>query len=622
MKSGTVDKSKRYQYENFFEISMKYLRNKKMLHRRDFCKLSALGLSSAILPTLDCSRTMKRPNIIIILTDDQGYGDYGVMGNPVLKTPHIDRLCREGAQMSNFYVSPVCAPTRACLLTGRYNYRTRVVDTWVGRAMMEPAEITIAELLRRHGYATGLFGKWHLGDCYPMRPQDKGFEEVLVHRGGGIGQPSDPPGGEGKYTDPVLFHNGQRVVKKGYCTDIYFNDAMAWMEKMAHAQRPFFLYLPTNAPHTPLQDVPQDLYRHYKQIDLSNNRFPQDKGHKLDETGDPDKLARIYAMIANIDLNLGRLSAKLDELAVADQTIILYMNDNGPQGRRYLAGMRGEKTSVYEGGIRSPLFLRWPSHLQPGTVNDRVVAHIDILPTLLDACSVSIPGNLDGKSFWPLLTGQITTWPDRAVFIQSHRGDCPVLYHNIAVRTQDWKLVHASGFARETFSGSPKFELFDMKNDPLEMHDVAARFPGKVAELKNRYEQWFAEVSRTRIDNYSPPRIHIGTDLENPVTLTRQDWRHEQGQTWAEASNGFWPIRITASGVYMFTVRFHSERQPGQAILCVGSKTWDATFSREQTELHFGPILLEESAADVRITLRTAGAVKGPWQVDVLKKMD
>lgn len=590
-----------------------------MLPRREFCQMAGLGLAGAMMASRTQAGAQKQPNIIMILSDDQGYGDYGVTGNPVLKTPHIDRLAREGAQMSNFYVSPVCAPTRACLLTGRYNYRTRVVDTWVGRAMMDPQEVTIAELLHRHGYATGLFGKWHLGDCYPMRPQEHGFEEVLVLRGGGIGQPSDPPGGEGKYTDPVLFRNGERVTMKGFCTDIYFDQAMAWMEKTTAEKRPFFLYLPTNAPHSPFDDIPRDLYEQYKNVDLSSHRFPQDQGHRLEEIKDLDRLARIYAMIANIDMNLGRLLAKLDELDLTRDTIVLYMNDNGPNGRRYVGGMRGEKTSVYEGGVRSPLFVRWPGRLQPGFANDRVVAHIDILPTLLQACGVSRPDNLDGKSFWPLLSGESPAWPDRPVFIQSHRGDQPVLYHNVCVRTQDWKLVHASGFGTESFSGAPNFELYDMKNDPLELHNVADRFPDKTAELKKLYEQWFDDVSHTRVDNYAPPRIYIGAAEENPVTLTRQDWRHEQGQIWAESSNGSWPVRIRSKGTYSFTVRFHSEHLPGLAKLQVAGNTWQKEFNDRETELVFDGISLDEGDAIIRITMTTAAVEKGPWQADVYK---
>ncbi|MCG6920480.1 MAG: sulfatase-like hydrolase/transferase, partial [Acidobacteria bacterium] len=195
--------------------------------------VGALAAASLVIlaPTGCASRTepTSRPDVILIVTDDQGYGDLGVKGNPLVRTPHIDAMAARSAEMTRFYVSPVCAPTRASLMTGRYNYRTRAIDTFVGRAMMEPGEVTLAEILRDSGYRTGIFGKWHLGDAYPMRPIDQGFEEALVHRGGGIGQPSDPPGGEGKYTDAVLFHNGRQVSTEGYCTDVYFDRALDWI---------------------------------------------------------------------------------------------------------------------------------------------------------------------------------------------------------------------------------------------------------------------------------------------------------------------------------------------------------------------------------------------------------
>ena len=458
--------------------------------RREFLKTASVCLVFSSMPWASSfGRTVnQRPNVILIMTDDQGYGDFGVTGNPVIRTPNLDALARDSAQMINYYVSPVCAPTRACLMTGRYNYRTRAIDTYIGRAMMEPQEVTVAELLKANGYATGIFGKWHLGDNYPMRPQEQGFEEVLVHRGGGIGQPSDPPGAEGKYTDPVLFHNGQAVRMKGYCTDIYFHRAMAWMDAAHREGRPFFAYLPTNAPHTPLDDVPQELYDEYKRVDFANDQFPQRQGHPLDHKVNPDHMARLYAMITNIDQNVGRLLEHLEELGLEEDTLVLFMVDNGPQGRRYVAGMKGTKGTVYEGGIRSPLFARWPSVLQAGHTNDRVAAHIDILPTLLEACNLQVPREvrLDGRSFWPLLKGASVEWPDRTIVIQAHRGDEPVLYHNFAIRSQDWKLLHASGFGRESFDGAPRFELYDMKNDPHEMNNLYGdpRYADVIKELK------------------------------------------------------------------------------------------------------------------------------------------
>ncbi|MHC4228157.1 MAG: sulfatase-like hydrolase/transferase, partial [Planctomycetota bacterium] len=325
--------------------------------RRDFLK--ALGLGAAAMAT-SCTmspggkKDKGRPNVIIVMTDDQGYGDLGVTGNPIIRTPNIDAMAARSGSMKNFYVHPVCAPTRACLMTGRYNYRTRVIDTWVGRAMMEPEETTIAEILSGAGYATGIFGKWHLGDNHPMRPMDQGFDESLVHRGGGIGQPADPPGGEGKYTDPVLLDNGKPAQFKGYCTDVYFERAAEWISKCTARKKNFFAYIPTNAPHGPFHDVPEEILERYKKMDLGNDHFPQDKGHPLPEASDEEKRARIFAMITNIDDNMGRLFTRLDELGLSENTIVIFMVDNGPNGRRYVAGMKGSKSHVHEGGIRSP----------------------------------------------------------------------------------------------------------------------------------------------------------------------------------------------------------------------------------------------------------------------------
>lgn len=560
------------------------------------------------------------PNVIVIITDDQGYGDFGVMGNPLIKTPHLDRLARQSAQMTNYYVSPVCAPTRACLMTGRYNYRTRCIDTYIGRAMMEPGEVTIAEMLRDNGYATGIFGKWHLGDNYPMRPQDQGFEEVLVHRGGGIGQPSDPPGGEGKYTDPILFHQGKALQCKGYCTDIYFDRALAWMGQMKQKRRSFFCYIPTNAPHGPFHDVPEDLYQAYKKLDLHNNRFPQIKGHPIPGKADVDKRARIFAMITNIDDNVGKLMTALDRMGIAENTLVMFMVDNGPNGRRYVAGMRGNKGTIYEGGIHSPLFVRWPAQLEAGQHNDRVVAHIDVTPTLLEVCGIKKPAglHLDGRSFLPLLKGEPVSWPDRSVVIQAHRGDQPIAFHNFALRTQQWKLLHASGFGRESFEGTPQFELYDMMADPLEEINLAEKRPEVLQQLKAAYRQWLQDVSHTRPDNYAPPRIHIGTPHENPVTLTRQDWRHEKDRPWAPKSNGHWLLYAARNGAYHIKVRWQAMKQAGELKLTLGNVYRRQPISPGQDETTFHAVPCAQGKTKLKLTLITGEIEKGPWQVDVM----
>src|SRR5438552_11069719 len=398
-------------------------------------------LITAFLVALGClgsglaAYAQSRPNIVLIMTDDQGYGDLGVHGNPLIRTPSIDALAIKSAVLPNFYVSPVCTPTRASLMTGRYNYRTRAIDTFRGRAMMDTSEVTIAEVLAGSGYATGIFGKWHLGDCYPMRPIDQGFEMALVHRGGGIGQPSDPPGAEDKYTDPVLFRNGQPEPEKGYCTDVYFREGMKWAEKAASDGKPFFLYLPTNCPHGPFDDVPPAEYAYYKQQKITAGQLPTKAGNPVPRNMDADTQARVYAMIENIDQNVGRLLKWLDERKLAENTLVIFMTDNGRATPGYNAGMRGNKSTVYDGGIKSPFFAYWQGKLQPGIASDRIAMHIDLAPTILEICGVTKPVDLklDGRSLRPLLTRQQTNWLDRTPFSQSHRGDKTVLYHNYSV---------------------------------------------------------------------------------------------------------------------------------------------------------------------------------------------
>jgi arylsulfatase/arylsulfatase A len=550
------------------------------------------------------------------MTDDQGYGDFGVTGNRVIQTPNLDAMAGRSATMSRFYVSPVCAPTRASLMTGRYNYRTRAIDTYIGRAMMEPNEVTIAEILSGAGYATGIFGKWHLGDNYPMRPMDQGFSESLVHRGGGIGQPSDPEGAEGKYTDALLFHQGKPTPTKGYCTDVYFSAAMDWIETTQKSGKSFFAYIPTNAPHGPFHDVPKEEYELYKGMDLTPAMLG--KGNP----GLADRIARIYAMITNIDRNVGRLFARLDALKLTENTLVIFLVDNGPNGPRYIAGMRGAKTSVYEGGIRSPFFAHWPARLKPGEASRFVSAHIDMLPTILDACSVEPPKGLeiDGRSLLPLLERKKIKLADRAICIQAHRGDQPVRYHNFAYRTNRWKLVHASGFGRENFQGAPKIELYDMDLDPLEKKDLAAEKPELFAKLKKGYDAWFDDVGSTRPDNYAPPRIWLGTEHENPSVLTRQDWRHVKGRPWGADSRGYWLVHVARGGTFEVHARFRPRNVDGSISLAFGGQKRAGKIAKGATSHTFEGLNLKPGDTRVEVVLVHGKVDRGPWQVDVKRR--
>ena len=522
--------------------------------------VALLGPFSATVPAA--------PNVVLIMTDDQGWGDLGFHGNPVIRTPHLDRLARASARLPYFYVSPVCAPTRASLMTGRYNYRTRAIDTYRGRALLDPSETTVAQRLHQAGYHTGLFGKWHLGDTWPLRPTDRGFDAALVHRGGGIGQPSDPPGAEDKYTDPVLFRNGVPEAQHGYCTDIYFREGMAWASQAIDRQQPFFLCLMANAPHGPFGDVPPAQYQFHRQNPITRDRFPATPGHPLPEKMDADVLARVYAMIENIDDNVGRLMTWLEDRQIAGNTLVLFLTDNGEATPGYNSGLRSRKGDVYEGGIRSPLFAHWPGTLTPGEVANNPAAHIDLAPTILEACGLPhADPTFDGRSLWPLLTRQSVAWPERTLFLQSHRGDVPQAEHHFAARSARWKLVRSSGFGNERPDPRVPFELFDMQADPYETRDVAGDHPEVVADLRRQYAAWFADVSQTRPDNYAPVRLAIGSPHENPTVLTRQDWR---GADWRPDDRGYWEIDVIEAGTFDVTLRWARKNQPVELELNVG----------------------------------------------------
>lgn len=549
------------------------------------------------------------------MSDDQGGGDYGFLGNEVIRTPQLDAMYRQSALLSKFYVSPVCAPTRASLMTGRYNYRTRCIDTYVGRAMMDPAEVTIAEFLGDAGYRTGIYGKWHLGDNYPMRPMDQGFQDCLVHRGGGIGQPSDPIGAEGKYTDPTLFKNGVQTPMKGYCTDIYFDAAMDFIESAVTKKDNFFTYIATNAPHGPFHDVPEELYQEYLKVDFSPILVNRLKPERM--KAESDKLARIAAMITNIDENVGRLLKKLDSLGVRENTIVMYLNDNGPNTMRYVGDMRGMKSHVDDGGIRSPLLFHWPAKVAAQKTSDALCAHIDLLPTILDACDVPVPAGhkIDGRSFLPLLTGDKAEWPTRQLVFQSHRGNVPQKFHHFALHEEPWKLVHPTGFGKESFAGDPQLQLYDLSKDPRQQNDVSTKYPEVFNRLTKSYEDWFADVSSTRTDNYAPPRIVIGTEHEMQSVLTRQDWRHATGRPWGRESNGFWLLQAPEVGDYRVELIFKEDHPAGKATITAGSVKAQVDIAASQARGHVAQMRLPAGKLKLSVDVVFDGQTMGPHQV-------
>ena len=538
----------------------------------------------------------EHPNVIIVMPDDMGYGDLGATGNPIIRTPNLDRFASESATLTQFYVSPVCSPTRASLMTGRYNHRTRVIDTFKGRSMMDPDEVTLAEALKSAGYATGIFGKWHLGDNYPLRPQDQGFDEVLVHKGGGLAQPSEPIENKSNYTNPILFRNGKKVQTKGYCTDVYFDAAIQFMKNAVDRGEPFFAYIPPNAPHGPYHDVPEDLREYYASVDL-DPVLGKDKSDRHRDT-----VSRVYAMIENIDQNMGRLESFLEQSNLKRKTLVFFFTDNGPNTRRYAGPFRGMKSEVHAGGIRTCFFARWPGRFEPGHQSDRIAAHLDLAPTILDAANVDVSQRVsfDGRSVLPLLDGSSSHWPDRILVLQSHRGNQPISEHHIAVRSQNWKLVHPTGFGREQMPENVEFELYQPMSDVGENRSVAKDHPMEVARLREAYSTWLKSVSSTRANNYSPPRILIGSSYEPTTELSLQDWRVPKDSAgWGEG--GRWEVKVVADGSFHAHVTFADPPGPRKLKLRIGNQSYSAAMEEGQTEARFEGIELVAGEKSIRV---------------------
>ena len=468
----------------------------------------------------------RRPNVILVMTDDQGYGDLACHGNPIISTPNLDRLYEQSVRLTNFHVSPTCSPTRASLLTGRYCNRTGVWHTIMGRSLLRKDEVTMADVFSAAGYRTAIFGKWHLGDNYPFRPQDRGFDEVLVHGGGGLGNTQDYWGND--YFDDTYFRNGTPEKFSGYCTDVWFAEAMKFVE--ANRSRRFFVYLSTNAPHGPLY-VSDEYSEPYRKMGLDDN------------------VSRFYGMIANIDDNMGLLMRKLKKLGLEEDTILIFMTDNGTASahRVYNAGMRGKKGDKYDGGHRVPCFIRRPGGLKGGLDIGRLTAHIDLLPTLIALCGLKKPPKVefDGRSIAALLDDPEANWPERTLITDSQRVEHPQKWRKSAVMTERRRLIDGR-------------ELYDMKADPGQKSDVAAKYPDVVKRLRDEYDKWWADTSE-RFDEYC--EIIIGSDRENPSALTSHDW-HGEHLPWNQVhvrrgrqQNGFWAVEVARAGRYEISLR-------------------------------------------------------------------
>lgn len=491
-----------------------------------------------------------KPNVIFVIMDDLCWGDLACHDNPYTRTPNLDKMHNESARLTRYCTGPLCSPARASVMTGRYHMRTRVIDTYIGRSMIDPEETTLAQIMKNAGYKTGAFGKWHLGDCYPMRAMDLGFDETYMHNGGGIGQPGDHIDNCRRpldcYFDPVLYRNGVPEKSKGYCTDVFADAAIDFIDR--NQESPFFVYLATNAPHTPL---------------IISNEWA-DTYRKM---GINDTHARLYGMVENIDWNMGKIFRKLEDLKIADDTIVVYTSDHGPCGGaknrfappekqdRFNSGLRGIKGTLYNGGVQVPCFWHWPGKFQLNDIS-RTASPIDVMPTLTGLCGIDMPAEakIDGLDLSPLLTGEMdqSAWRDRTVFMQWHRGDAPVRYRNYSVITDKYKIHRPD---TETADD----ELYDMQGDLCEKNDLAHDSKGIAEEMRAMYDQWFDDVSSTRPDNYAPPRIFAGTDFETPTVLTRQDWRVDGEDGWENHNFGHWETFIAETGEYDVVARFNND---------------------------------------------------------------
>lgn len=550
----------------------------------------------------------RAPNVVLVMTDDQGYGDLSCHGNPVLKTPNIDGLHGRSIRFTNYHVSPTCAPTRSALLTGRYTNATGAWHTIMGRSLLRPGEVTLADCFRASGYRTGIFGKWHLGDNFPCRPQDRGFDEVLIHGGGGVWQTPDYFGND--YFDDTYFHNGRPEKFSGFCTDVWFANAMNFMTDSQRRGKPFFCYVPTNAPHGPMWS-PEEKEAQYRGL------------AKLREPG-------FYGMIANIDDNMGRLVKFLRDKGLEENTILIFTTDNGSSSGAQVhnAGMRGAKGSPYEGGHRVPFFLSWPKGgLTGGRDLPTLAAHIDVLPTLRDLCGLKRPKGpeLHGRSWKPLLESKEGAWSERTIVTDSQRLENLVKWRQAAVMTAQWRLVNPSP------GGDPeKLELFDIQKDPGQKQNVAGDHPEVVKRLSADYDRWWQLVS-ARSDEYV--RIALGDPAENPVRLTAHDWHGEGSEkVWnqrgireAPAANGFWAVDVRRSGLYRIELR----RWPKEADLPMEAGYKDAEPNREtaagkavplvKARLKIGDVEREvavqpgEKAAVFEVRLRRGPAEMWTW---------
>tara|TARA_B110001450_G_scaffold171525_1_gene159993 strand:+ start:15709 stop:17613 length:1905 start_codon:yes stop_codon:yes gene_type:complete len=560
----------------------------------------------------------QRPHIILVMTDDQGYGDFGHNKNPIVKTPVIDQIVNNSIRFTDFHVDPTCSPTRAALMSGQYSLRAGVWHTVMGRHILSDKIQTLPEVLKDVGYTTGIVGKWHLGDNYPFRPQDQGFDHVLLHGGGGVGQTPDYWGNT-QFND-TYFLNGSPKKYDGYATDIWFDEAINFIDNNANKAEPFFLFISTNAPHAPFR-APEQYSEPYRQL------------------GVPEELALFYAMIANIDKNMGRLQGVMDKNGITDDTIFIFMTDNGSvmgtKSAKLVKGktkalieqklghkittlnfdMRGAKNSAYEGGHRVPFYISWPNGglIEPGAI-DGLSAHFDVMPSLLDLIGVDISTlDTDGISLKSALTHG-TELPDRTLTVTTQRVINPDPNRPYAVMQGKWRYVKGN-------SNKDIVELFDLSKDPSQTENIIDKHPEIADKMASQYQQWWQYNTDNRLQT---TRAIIGSPRENPARLTSHDWlapnTQQVGHTvgfgddqwskkgWLGNEKKYqispWKVQTAEKGLYRFTVLFHDKPAnkvipKRYAYLSINDQTYVKKLTEATTSVSF-ELPLEKQAVDIK----------------------
>ena len=502
------------------------------------------------LASIEVSGSQNRPNVIIVITDDQGYGELSCHGNPILKTPNLDLLAGQSIRFTDFHVAPMCTPTRGQLMSGMDAARNGAINVSSGRSLLRPEITTMADIFADNGYSTGIFGKWHLGDNYPFRPQDRGFQESLWFPSSHIGSVPDFWGND--YFDDTYIRNGKREKFEGYCTDIYFDHAMAFMDRSTREGKPFFTYLPTNTPHGPLIAKKEDI-RAIEAAFAGSDFADMDPGLK-------GRLVKYLAMILNIDSNMGKMMEFLEKEGLAENTILIFMTDNGTTfGHLYYnAGMRGMKTQLWEGGHRVPCFIRWPSggFFSPRDVEGLTQVQ-DILPTLIELCDLKSPASVyfDGISLAPVLRGEGKVPEDRMLVISYSR--MPIGFNAPSPYSQSVLTRDDAGVLWKRWRLLEDRELYDLASDPMQETNVIDQHPEVLEKMRKHLDKWWEGVEDMANE---PQRIIIGHEEENPIMLTACEWldvfvdQQRQVRTGTRKS-GYWCLEVAAAGEYEFELR-------------------------------------------------------------------